>query len=139
MAAIIIVAIIYLFNMKPVKIIAITAGVLIFSFFIYGIFKLIEQFEEFSAISIPHESYSLKAKEIRVINTRTKKIDTLQFKGIKLINFWATWCAPCLKEQPSLEKLQNLYPEKIAVIQFSNDSINKQIQLINNYNWNLPA
>src|SRR5688572_4308631 len=25
--------------------------------------------------------------------------------GIRIINFWATWCAPCIKEMPLLEKL----------------------------------
>ena len=28
-----------------------------------------------------------------------------------IINFWATWCAPCRKEMPSLEKLTHQYPE----------------------------
>ena len=28
-----------------------------------------------------------------------------------IINFWATWCAPCKKEMPSLEKLSFLLPE----------------------------
>ena len=28
-----------------------------------------------------------------------------------IINFWATWCLPCKREMPSLEKLTNLYPE----------------------------
>ncbi len=26
-------------------------------------------------------------------------------KKIKVINFWATWCAPCIKEMPFLERL----------------------------------
>lgn len=25
-----------------------------------------------------------------------------------LVNIWATWCAPCIKEMPSLDRLQNL-------------------------------
>ena len=28
-----------------------------------------------------------------------------------ILNFWATWCAPCKREMPSLEKLTNLFPQ----------------------------
>lgn len=34
-----------------------------------------------------------------------------------LLNFWATWCAPCLKEMPDLENVhQSLGPEKLSVV-----------------------
>ena len=27
-------------------------------------------------------------------------------KNLIILNFWATWCAPCKKEMPSLDRLQ---------------------------------
>ena len=46
-----------------------------------------------------------------------------QFRGkMVLLNVWATWCPPCRKELPSLERLQKeLDPDRFAVITLSVD------------------
>jgi thiol-disulfide isomerase/thioredoxin len=37
--------------------------------------------------------------------------------NVVLVNFWATWCGPCVKEFPNLVKLQKLYQRKgVAVV-----------------------
>jgi len=37
-----------------------------------------------------------------------KDVDIDDFKGnLVLLNFWATWCAPCKEEMPSLDSLQS--------------------------------
>lgn len=49
---------------------------------------------------------------------------TLQdFKGrVLLVNFWATWCAPCVKELPSLDELQlKLGGEGLLVMAINQD------------------
>lgn len=39
-----------------------------------------------------------------------------------VLNVWATWCAPCVREMPSLDALQkNVDPKKIVVLPLSED------------------
>ena len=44
------------------------------------------------------------------------------FKGKPVVvNLWATWCQPCLKEMPSLDRLQSRLDDKLAVAAISED------------------
>ena len=37
-----------------------------------------------------------------------KNVDLTSYKGkLLILNFWATWCAPCREEMPSLDSLQS--------------------------------
>ena len=47
----------------------------------------------------------------RALDGKTVKLSELKSKVV-LINFWATWCGPCVKEMPSLQKLSNEYASK---------------------------
>ena len=43
-----------------------------------------------------------------------------------LINFWATWCVPCVKEMPSLDRLQAMFPkDKFVVLALSIDGASR--------------
>jgi thiol-disulfide isomerase/thioredoxin len=48
------------------------------------------------------------------------ELSKLQGKLV-VINLWATWCEPCLREMPSLERLQSRLGERIAVLAVSED------------------
>jgi thiol-disulfide isomerase/thioredoxin len=40
---------------------------------------------------------------------------------VVLVNLWATWCAPCVREMPTLARLQAAYPGHLLVIPVSMD------------------
>lgn len=52
-----------------------------------------------------------------------KPIRIADFKGkVVLLNFWATWCNPCVKEMPDLDAIQKEYgPKGLVVIAASQD------------------
>lgn len=46
--------------------------------------------------------------------------------SVYVVNFWATWCAPCVREIPAFEKLKELYEsKKVKVILVSLDFPNQ--------------
>lgn len=43
------------------------------------------------------------------VDLENKKVDLSSFKGKRIIiNYWATWCSPCIKEMPALLEAQNI-------------------------------
>ena len=64
-------------------------------------------------------------KELKFKDINLQDVELTNKKGnIMIINFWATWCAPCKREMPSLEKLTNKYPE-IKVYAINTEKPNK--------------
>ncbi len=73
--------------------------------------------------SVFHAAGQQKAEIIKF-----EKLDELihQKEGkIKVVNFWATWCAPCIKELPYFEEARERYAGKISVNLISLDFADK--------------
>ena len=61
-------------------------------------------------------------------NTKTAPVtdasfaaDVEQSKGLVLVDFWATWCGPCLMIAPSLEQLASEYEGQMRVLKLDVD------------------
>ena len=57
-----------------------------------------------------------------------KTIDFSQFKGkIIMVNMWATWCPPCVRELPAIERLATKFKaEDFVLLPISIDAEGKQ-------------
>ena len=68
-------------------------------------------------------------EDIIFMDINQKNINLVDFKGkLIILNFWATWCAPCKDEMPSLDNLQTntkLYNLKIFPINIGQEDISK--------------
>lgn len=88
-----------------------------------------------AACNAGNESKAIADKEkdelgkLSLTDLDQKALDLKKYKGKTVfVNFWATWCKPCIREMPSIQNARNiLRDEEIVFLFASNESI-KQIQ-----------
>jgi cytochrome c biogenesis protein CcmG, thiol:disulfide interchange protein DsbE len=62
-----------------------------------------------------------KPAPLFVMSDGTRTVDLSKLHGrVVILNLWATWCAPCIEELPSLLALQKKMPD-IAIVAVSMD------------------
>ena len=70
------------------------------------------------------------------LDAKNKELDLKDYEGnLIILNFWATWCAPCKEEMPSLDLLQinkELNNLKIFPINVGQDNIEKSFIFFEN-------
>ena len=78
------------------------------------------------------EIYKIRLKDLKdqPINLETYKGKTI------FINFWATWCKPCIEEMPSIEKAQNILQNKeVVFLLASNESVEEIVDFRVNHTY----
>ena len=100
-------------------------------------------------------SYAIQELNLKnlVVHKNPKKLEKINFKNINneiinlnkfenslvIINFWATWCAPCIEEMPSLDRLQinpNFKNLQVIPINIGRDSVEKSKNFYKKLNIN---
>ena len=121
-------------NKKRARAIRITNGFLaafsLFTGFVFIIFgmiadpepqitRVVEPGPRADPIGMPAPEFSF----LTLTENNLAETSLTDYEGsIVVLNFWATWCAPCVKEMPDLSKLAETYPDDVVVVCVSDET-----------------
>lgn len=64
---------------------------------------------------------------LETVDGHTLRLSEQRGKPV-LINFWATWCGPCLVEMPNIQKIYEKYPGQFEVLAVNADESEREVQ-----------
>jgi len=82
----------------------------------------------------------LEDYDFKLVDVNGSGVNLLDYKGeVIFINFWATWCPPCVAEMPDLQLLYDAYGEKVKFLFIARDKKEKVSDFLMKKNYNLPV
>ena len=83
--------------------------------------------------------FACQKNDIEVFNGSNTNLDKLQGNWV-VINYWADWCAPCIKEIPELNEFANENKD-ILVFTFNFDELDQEdlAPVANKFNIKVPS
>jgi len=67
--------------------------------------------------------------EFKLYDINGKLRDINEWQGqVVVLNFWGTWCPPCLKEIPDLQAFHKLNYENVVLIGIAHDKVDKVLE-----------
>ncbi len=83
---------------------------------------------------------AIKPGNIKLTDLKGDSIDLVKHKGkVVFINFWATWCKPCIEEMPTIRNAIGILNNDRIEFLFASDETTEQIDWFekkHNYNLN---
>jgi thiol-disulfide isomerase/thioredoxin len=116
---------------KMFKIGFLSGIILVIGIGIYGFFNM-------KTIISDNTTKPVELIQLELENLSSEKVSLKDGKP-KVLNFWATWCAPCVQEFPIFAKLNLKYGNKVDVIMISDEDVLKiqNFKLKKGYNLNM--
>lgn len=99
--------------------------------------------DAYEKMGIAKSKKSKPAPDFSVRDIQGNEVRLEDFKGkVIFLNFWATWCEPCKKELPSMQRLyESLDRDKFEILAVSIDRGNEDRvrEFVNKYNLTFPV
>ena len=124
---------------------------IIFALFFAGCESKPQQAQEVQSTILPAKNKIVKSDNYTLTTTKGEKIILEVSNGVLfskqlngkmvLLNFWATWCKPCIKEMPSFTELQEKYRNDFIIvgILFEKEKDEKELlAFMTKHNVNFP-
>jgi len=79
-----------------------------------------------------------KIEKAEFFNSKNKKVSLNDYRSnIVIINFWATWCAPCKEEMPHLNQLKSKFKDiEVIPINIADEELKKSKEFFEELNIN---
>ena len=82
-----------------------------------------EQLPDFTVRCVDGSDFTLSAQRGQVV----------------VLNLWATWCTPCVKELPSFDRLQQEHPDEVSVLALHSPPVTTDVKAwLSGYSYQLP-
>ena len=81
-----------------------------------------------------------KAEDFTLLDLNNNKVSLSDFRGkVVVLNFWATWCPPCIAEAPDLVEVSKAYKDKgVQFIGVSDDDVSALKKFVSDYGIEYP-
>lgn len=87
-------------------------GVLVFT----GVIPLLGDTSVESTSSLAPEESGAQAPDFELPNLSGTPVRLADYQGqVVALNFWATWCGPCVREMPMFQEFQDRYPNFVML------------------------
>ena len=76
----------------------------------------------------------------KLTGLNTNDINFSEFKGkVVFLNFWATWCPPCIAELPYIQDFYNDYKDKVVFVFVTSDNVEALEEFFKKNDYEFPV
>jgi thiol-disulfide isomerase/thioredoxin len=116
-------------------------GVVLFSPLKFYTFKYANRFLSYNTTPVEErEQAVLTAQDWRLTGREGAVFNLAEHREeVLVINFWATWCPPCIQEMPDLQRLYAEYGDKVTFVFVARDRADRVWPFLEKNGYRLPV